>query len=342
MARRPRTDLETADVPDGTSALAVQVALRRGARQRGPPQSLLFCGADHGDEPGEEEARRIVKAATTAGSFVIVDEFSTKALAYTSREWQNKRIRMEPKHACYFTSKEPFLNAVVSAYFALSDGELPDNVALKKAVIEAGFLPPSPLQTVRRLAPSTTARSPRHGARPRPTPSTTARNRRFGFDSAQQPQRPAQLKRLLDFATGADGLSPILGEVYKAAASLASPSDDLRGMYARVIQDVIREIDHQAKPTPSYTSSCGLATFRGSLPIVSQIFAAFRASLDVRTFLFMRHALEQGTAVVGLHAGRSHLKNVLTLFQHYAGLRCDVSAHPHQGRGTCAISLRGK
>ena len=134
-------------------------------------------------------------------------------------------------------------------------------------------------------------------------------------------------------------MSSTLAEVHQAARRLSKPSDDVPAMYRRVVRYTLRELQPALSraQAPDYTDSCGLATFKGEVPRVSRLFAAFRAALDVRTFLFLRNALERGTAAICLHAGRSHLQNVLSLFEAHAGLRCAIEKH--SGRGACTVAL---
>jgi hypothetical protein len=140
------------------------------------------------------------------------------------------------------------------------------------------------------------------------------------------------LRRLTRFATGEDGVSPALArrhtQLLRLAQRMGVSQTKVRAFYARVIGDVVSELE---RGSGQYTSNCGLARFRGNLTL-AKIFGAFRASLDVLTFLRLWDAVRRGVSVVGLHAGRSHLKNVLTLLEEQ--YKCD--AKKDTGKGSCS------
>lgn len=139
------------------------------------------------------------------------------------------------------------------------------------------------------------------------------------------------LRRLVQFATGEDGVSAALArrhtQLLKLAKRMGVPQTKIRAYYDRVIGDVVSEL---RRGNGDYTMNCGLALFKGNLAL-AKIFGAFRASLDVLTFLRLWNALRQGVSVVGLHAGRSHLKNVLSLLEE----EYNCHAKRNTGQGSC-------
>lgn len=161
----------------------------------------------------------------------------------------------------------------------------------------------------------------------------TSNNNSPGLTAAAKQSFGAKpsLRRLTRFAAGEDGVSPALArrhtQLLRLAQRMGVSQTKVRAFYARVIGDVVLELE---RGSGHYTSNCGLARFRGNLTL-AKIFGAFRASLDVLTFLRLWDAVRRGVSVVGLHAGRSHLKNVLTLLEE----QYNCEAKRNTGQGSC-------
>ena len=313
--RRTFRVLERGDVPDRTTALAVHLDIAAGARNgraggaaQRPPQRLIFSGADHGDVEGEELAKREVETAIShvpPSSRLVIDEFSGDA-----------HTRMEPPHRVYLTESEPILRPLVQAYKLESSG----NTAQARTAM------------------------------------------RVAHQVLSDTFRRARRDELVAFMTGRDGLSPQLLRMHEQALSIAKrlrvPQRRIAEMHAHLLADARRELargrrtrkrislrrgngqddrGEEGGEEAAFTESCGLWL---ASPLVSLVFAAFRAALDVKTYLHMRLAIHEGVAVTALHAGRSHLKNVLTLFQAFPPkLQCNVNTN--RGFGVCRFGAVG-
>lgn len=330
---------------DATTALILHLKVKGGtataaaaataASQQAMPTTLLLAGADHGDLSGEAAAERAVKSlmrrcAASRSSCLLIDEFVASAQSHASvtsarvaggsvRSAGNVRnvvLRMEPAHSTYMSKVyEPVLSYVVGVY--------KEHFKYNK----------------------------KHAAKVL---------RSFG------PARPSQ-QRLLQFVTARDSSpSPFLRRQYRKSIALArlalgerrpqpqaAPVEAVEmyvdDLYRRVIADALRELSPHfwRQSTHNFTSNCGL--WIGPAFRISAVFAAFRASIDVNVFLTIRRALRMrclgvgvggsrtttsgsGSGAVVFHAGRSHLKNVLTLLQEH-GLTCKIE--PGRGVGAC-------